>query len=47
MNIDFAPLAEGWALLALIVVLLAGYRKYISIDENETLHLDDPGESRH
>ena len=47
MNIDFAPLAEGWALLAFIVVLLAGYRKYISIDENETLHLDDPGESRH
>jgi hypothetical protein len=47
MNIDFVPLAEGWALLAFIVVLLAGYRKYISIDENETLHLDDPAESRH
>ena len=47
MNIEFAPLAEGWALLTFIVVLLAGYRKYISVDENETLHLDDPGESRH
>jgi len=47
MNIDFSPLVAVWALLALVVVLLGGYRKVVSVNDNETLHLDDPTESTH
>jgi hypothetical protein len=47
MHIDFTPFTVVWGLLALIVLLMAGYRKMISSKEEETLHLADPGESIH
>jgi hypothetical protein len=36
-----------WGLLTLVVLLLAGYRKIISANEDETLHLGNPTESMH
>ncbi len=47
MNINFTPLALIWAFLALVVLLLAGYRKVVSVNEDETLHLGNPTESMH
>lgn len=47
MHIDFTPFTVVWGLLALIVLLMAGYRKMISSKEEETLHLADPVESTH
>jgi hypothetical protein len=47
MNIDFTSLVVIWALLAQVVVLLAGYRKIASASEDETLHLGNPTESMH
>lgn len=47
MHIDFTPFALIWALLALVVLLMAGYRKMISTKEEETLHLSDPVETTH
>jgi len=47
MNINFTPLTILWALLALVVLFLAGYRKVVSGQEDETLHLGDPSESAH
>jgi hypothetical protein len=47
MHIDFAPLTVIWGLLALVVLAMAGYRKMISVKEEETLHLGDPVETNH
>ena len=47
MNINFTPLVVIWAFLALVVLLLAGYRKIASVNEDETLHLGNPTESMH
>jgi len=47
MNINFTPFAILWALLALVVLAMAGYRKTISSHEDETLHLSNPMESAH
>jgi hypothetical protein len=47
MHIDFTPFVVIWALLAAVVVAMAGYRKMISVKEEETLHLTDPSESVH
>jgi len=47
MHINFTPLTVIWALLALVVLAMAGYRKSISGQEDETLHLGDPVESTH
>jgi hypothetical protein len=47
MNINFTPLVVIWAILTLVVSLLAGYRKIISANEDETLHLTNPIESVH
>ena len=47
MNINFTPLTISWAILALAVAVMAGYRKMISVKEEETLHLTDPSESAH
>ena len=41
MHIDFTPFAILWAVLALIVLALAGYRHMISMKEDETLHIGD------
>jgi hypothetical protein len=42
MNINFTPWAILWALLAVVVIVMAGYRKVISGKEDETLHLSNP-----
>ena len=47
MHIDFTPFTVIWALLALVVVLMAGYRKMISVQEDETLHIGSPSENMH
>ena len=47
MHIDFTPFVVLWALLALAVLLMAGYRKAVSGKEEETLHLTNPVESGH
>ena len=47
MHIDFTPFTVIWGLLALAVLLMAGYRKTISVKEEETLHLTDPVETNH
>ena len=45
MNIDFTPFVMVWALLGVVVVLMAGYRKAVSVNEDEMLHLGSPMES--
>lgn len=47
MNINFTPFAILWAVLALVVLVMAGYRKMVSGHEDETLHLTNPSESAH
>ena len=47
MHIDFTPFAVVWAVLAMVVVLMAGYRKMISVQEDETLHIGSPSENIH
>lgn len=47
MNINFTPLTILWAILAAVVLAMAGYRKKISVHEDETLHLGNPVESTH
>ena len=47
MHIDFTPFTVIWGLLALVVLAMAGYRKAISVKEEETLHLTDPVETNH
>ena len=45
MHINFTPWMILWAALALAVLVMAGYRKIISVREDETLHLGNPSES--
>lgn len=47
MNFNFTPFTVLWGALALVVLALAGYRKVISGQEDETLHLGNPSESAH
>lgn len=47
MHIDFTPFTVVWAVLASVVVLMAGYRKMISVQEDETLHIGSPSENIH
>jgi hypothetical protein len=47
MNISFAPFAVVWALLAIVVLALIAYRKVVSLQEEETLHLSNPAEASH
>jgi hypothetical protein len=47
MNINFIPFAVVWALLAVVVLALIAYRKVVSSQEEETLHLADAGEASH
>jgi hypothetical protein len=42
MNINFTPWTILWALLSLVVLVMAGYRKVVSGKEDETLHLGNP-----
>lgn len=45
MHINFTPWMILWAALALAVLVMAGYRKIVSVREDETLHLVNPPES--
>ena len=45
MHINFTPWMILWAALALAVLAMAGYRKIVSVGEDETLHLVNPSES--
>ena len=45
MHINFTPWMILWAALALAVLVMAGYRKIVSVREDETLHLVKPSES--
>lgn len=45
MNINFIPFTVVWGLLALAIAAMAGYRRTISVKEDETLHLSSPTES--
>ena len=47
MNISFVPFAVLWALLAVVVLALIAYRKVVSLQEEETLHLGDPAGANH
>jgi hypothetical protein len=47
MNINFIPLTVIWALLAIVVIALIFYRKIVSSEEDESLHLDNPAETTH
>ena len=45
MHINFTPWMILWAALALAVLVMAGYRKIVSVREDETLRLVNPSES--
>ena len=47
MHIDFTPFTVIWVVLAVVVAVMAGYRKTISVQEDETLHLGNASESMH
>jgi hypothetical protein len=47
MNISFVPFAVLWVLLAIVVFTLIAYRKVVSLQEEETLHLGNPAEANH
>jgi hypothetical protein len=47
MNISFAPFGVLWVLLAGVVLALIAYRKVVSLQEDETLHLGNPAEASH
>jgi hypothetical protein len=47
MNISFVPFAVLWVLLAVVVLTLIAYRKVVSLQEEETLHLSDAAEANH
>lgn len=47
MHINFTPWMILWTALALGVLVMAGYRKIVSVREDDTLHLGNPWESAH
>ena len=47
MHINFTPWVILWTALALAVLVMAGYRKIVSVREDDTLHLGNPWESAH
>lgn len=44
-DINFTPFVILWAVMALVVLAMAGYRKLISLKEDETLHLGNVSET--
>jgi len=44
MHINFTPWMILWAALAVAVLVMAGYRKIVSVREDETLQLVNPSE---
>jgi hypothetical protein len=47
MNISFVPFAVLWVLVAIVVLGLVAYRKLVSLQEEETLHLANASEANH
>jgi hypothetical protein len=47
MNISFVPFAVLWVLVAIVVLALVAYRKLVSLQEEETLHLANAAEANH
>ena len=47
MYLNFTPWMILGAALAMAVLVTAGYRKIVSVGEDETLHLGNPLESAH
>jgi hypothetical protein len=44
---SFTPFTLLWILLAIVVLTMLAYRKIVSSQEEETLHLDNAGEITH
>ena len=47
MNISFVPFGVLWVLVAIVVLALVAYRKLVSLQEEETLHLANAAEANH
>ena len=47
MNVSFVPFAVLWVLVAIVVLALVAYRKLVSLQEEETLHLANAAEANH
>jgi hypothetical protein len=47
MKISFVPFTVLWALIAIVVLALIAYRKLVSFQEEETLHLGNAAEANH
>jgi len=47
MNISFVPFSVLWMLVAIVVLALVAYRKLVSLQEEETLHLTNAAEANH
>lgn len=44
---SFVPFAVLWVLVAIVVLALVAYRKLVSLQEEETLHLTNAAEANH
>ena len=47
MHINFTPFTVVWAALAAVVAVMAGYRRSISVKDDESLHLANPTDTVH
>jgi hypothetical protein len=47
MHINFIPFTVVWAALAVVVAAMAGYRRSISVKDDESLHLTNPTDTVH
>jgi len=47
MKISFVPFGVLWVLVAIVVLALVAYRKLVSLQEEETLHLANTAEANH
>ena len=47
MKISFVPFGVLWVLVAIVVLALVAYRKLVSLQEEETLHLANAAEANH
>jgi hypothetical protein len=44
---SFVPFTVLWGLVAIVVLALVAYRKLVSLQEEETLHLTNAAEANH
>ena len=47
MKLSFVPFGVLWVLVAIVVLALVAYRKLVSLQEEETLHLANAAEANH